>query len=188
MDFLTALWLPILVAAAAVWVASIILWAVLAPWHGPDMKKAPDPEAFDRAIASLNLPPGHYFEPQAAQGESMNAETLKARYERGPWVALTVRGARPNMGALMAGSFLVALLVCVFIAYVAFLALPRGAAFGEVFRVAGACAVLGFAFGGTTNDLWLGKPPRWFLTNAVDAVVFALITAGVFAWLWPAAV
>ena len=36
------------------------------------------------------------------------------------------------------------------------------------------------------NGIWFGKPRGWMLRDIVDAVIYAAITAGVFAWLWPA--
>jgi hypothetical protein len=179
------LWLPILLGGVFVWIASILAWAVIAPWHQPDMKRVPDHAAFEAAFRPLGLSPGHYLVPQPDSAADMKSAEYKRRYADGPWVSLTVRGARPNMGFAMLATLVVYTIVCAFVAYVCAQSLPRGAAYLEVFRVAGAAAALGFCFGGITNGIWMGKPARWVLTDLVDAAIYTCIVAGTFAWLWP---
>ena len=46
-----ALWLPILLSAIAVWVASAIIWMAM-PHHKSDFRKLPDEDAALRALTS----------------------------------------------------------------------------------------------------------------------------------------
>ncbi len=46
------LWLPILVAAVLVWIASALIWTVL-PWHKSDFSKTKDEEGIRSALKGL---------------------------------------------------------------------------------------------------------------------------------------
>jgi len=54
-----------------------------------------------------------------------------------------------------------------------------------VFRVVGTAAILGHAVGSLQDSIWKGV--RWGVTAkfVFDGVVYGLVTAGTFAWLWP---
>ncbi len=47
--------------------------------------------------------------------------------------------------------------------------------------------MLTFSVSYVPDSIWKGVP--WMVTfkNVVDGVVYGLVTAGVFGWLWPAA-
>ncbi len=61
------------------------------------------------------------------------------------------------------------------------------AAYLDVFRLTGAAAILGYAVGHFHNSIWKGQ--RWWTTVKfiVDGIIYGLVTAGTFGWLWPAA-
>ena len=54
-----------------------------------------------------------------------------------------------------------------------------------VFRVAGAAAFAGYSFGQIPNAIWWGRPWKSAFKEFADGVVYALLTAGCFGWLWP---
>ena len=56
----------------------------------------------------------------------------------------------------------------------------------SVFRIAGTVAILGYAFSNVTDSIW--KSISWGTTCkfVVDGIVYGLVTAATFAWLWPA--
>lgn len=56
MDFLIQLWAPILLSAAAVWVASAVVWMAL-PHHKNDMSPLPDEKGFVDALRAMAIPP-----------------------------------------------------------------------------------------------------------------------------------
>ena len=65
MTALTALWLPILVSAIFVFVASAIIH--MAPlWHKNDYPAPPDQDRLGDAMRPFNVPPGDYLLPRAA--------------------------------------------------------------------------------------------------------------------------
>ena len=59
---LSALWLPILLSAVLVFVASSIIHMVL-PYHKNDMLKVPNEDDVVEAVRRANVPPGDYGAP-----------------------------------------------------------------------------------------------------------------------------
>lgn len=186
MTDLLALWMPIALSGVVCFFASFVLWAAT-PWHKPDMKVFPDQDAADRAFAGLGLAPGHYAMPQPRDREDCKSEAFQDRYKRGPWLSVMVQKGMPNMGKNMALSVGVFLVISLGVAYVAGLSLSPGADYLRVFRVCGSVALLAYGFGGMINGVWFGKPMGWVVRDFVDAVIYAMLTAGFFGWLWPAA-
>jgi len=178
------LWLPVLIGAVAVFIASSIIWMAL-PYHKADIRFLPDERAFDEAIKPLDIAPGLYMFPNCASASEMKSDAFKERFERGPWGIITIMPAKPNFGLNMLKTFLSYLVICTLIAYVAGSTIPAGAEYLHVFRVCGACGLLGFCTGGLAGDFFLGKPTRFVITGLIDGVMFTLILAGVFASMWP---
>lgn len=73
----------------------------------------------------------------------------------------------------------------VFAAYIAGRALEPGAHYLEVFRFAGATAFAGYALAQWQSTIWYRRSAVTSLKNTFDGLVYALVTAGVFGWLWP---
>lgn len=181
---LLSLWLPIIASAAGVFFASFILWAAT-PWHNADIRKVPDPGAADRAVEGLALRPGFYMLPCTHDPQEMKGEEFQARFKRGPWATINVFPSQPNMGKNLGLSFATYLVISVVIAYLASSVLAPGTAYPKVFQVVGTAGVLAYTFGGIANGVWFGKPTGWVVRDIIDAAVYAMVTAGMFAWLWP---
>jgi len=77
--------------------------------------------------------------------------------------------------------------VSIVIAYAAAVALEPGAAFVDVFQLLTTIGVLTFAAGGVLGGIWFAKPARVFVTDLVEALLYAATVGLVFALLWPAA-
>ncbi|HET7871279.1 MAG TPA: hypothetical protein VFL42_02135, partial [Terriglobales bacterium] len=69
---LTALWLPILLSAVIVFVASSIIHMVL-PWHKSDYPKVANEDKLMDAVRPLAVPPGDYMVPRAASMQDMKS-------------------------------------------------------------------------------------------------------------------
>ncbi len=179
------LWMPIVVSAVIVFVASAIVWMVL-PHHKPDFKRLPNEDAFLAALRAGNVAPGQYIFPWYEPGE-MKDPAKKKRYEAGPLGVLLVWGGCPNMGRNLGLSFIFYLVVGVFVAYLASHSLPAGAEYLRVFQVTGTAAIMAYCFASIPHAIWFGKPLRSTATDLLDGVVYGLLTAGTFGWLWPAA-
>jgi hypothetical protein len=111
---------------------------------------------------------------------------MKQKYIEGPVAVVTVlRSGVPNMGTYLTQWFLFILVVSLFIAYVTAHSLPRGAEYLQVFRVVGAIGFLTYGMGQFTSSIWWGKPWKTAGKDALDGLVYGLVTAGTFGWLWP---
>ena len=53
------------------------------------------------------------------------------------------------------------------------------------FRVAGTAAFLCYAGAQPMNSIWKGNKWSTTVKNIFDGLVYALLTAGAFGWLWP---
>ena len=71
-----------------------------------------------------------------------------------------------NFGKTMTLWFLYIVVISIFVGYVTGLARPAGTPYIEVFRVAGAAAVLAYAFRTITEAIWYGKP--WKIVDQGD--------------------
>lgn len=185
---LASLWLPILLAAVFVFIASSIIHMFL-PYHRNDFSKIPDEDGVMDAIRGFNLPPGDYIFPHSGgDPEVMKSEAFREKARRGPMGMLTIFPPSDNpfaMGAQLTQWFLYCLLVSVFAAYLAGRAVPPGGDYLEVFRFAGTTAFAGYGLALLQRSIWWRQ--RWGTTlKAVfDAVIYAALTAGTFGWLWP---
>ena len=180
-----ALWLPILVSAVAVFIVSAVIHMFLG-YHNNDMRKLPDQDAIGDALRKFNIPAGTYMLPRADTPKEMRTPEFEEKFKKGPVAIMTVlAGARPSMGKSMALWFVYCLLVGVFAAYAAGRALNVGAPYLEVFRFAGFTSFVCYTVAGWQDSIWFGK--SWTLTakNTFDGLIFALLTAGFFGWLWP---
>jgi len=184
MDILPQLWLPILVSAVIVFIASSLAWMVL-PHHKKDIKTLPDEKALTEHLVKLNLAPGLYMWPGCGSGQDMKSEEYKARYAAGPWGSINILGSRPNFGRNLVLMFVFYIVVSLFVGYVAALARPAGSAFLPVFRVAGAAAILAYCAGSIPGAIFMSKPGRFVLTDLLDGLVYGLLTGATFGLLWP---
>jgi hypothetical protein len=184
-DTLVALWLPILVSAVLVFVASSLIWNVLGAhkWH---VKGLPDEAAAREALSKQAVAPGQYSIPYCPDPAMMKDPAFKEKLEKGPVAVLTVRKpGLPNMGVFLGCWFLHLLFVSWFVGLVCGQTLHRGAPYMLVFRVAAAVAFAGYSFAHVPNAIWWGRPWKSAFKEVADGLVYALLTAGTFGWLWP---
>ena len=180
---LTSLWLPILLSAVIVFVASSVIWMAL-PIHRKDWKGLPDENALLAALKKANVAPGLYMFPWCDGGKAKDAAS-KEKTASGPWGQIIVNPGPYNMGRMLSIWFLYLLLLSTFVAYVASITLHSGDPYLKVFQVTGSCALLGYGGGILPKFIWEGKPWSLFPGAMFDAVVYFLLTAGTFGWLWP---
>lgn len=181
----TALWLPILVSALFVFAASSIIHMVL-NFHRNDFRKVPDEERLTEAFRATNVTPGDYCLPFAASMDALKNPAFLDRVRRGPTVFMTVLpGREVAMGGQLAQWFVFSLVVSLFAGYVAGAALAPGADYLQVFRFVGTVAFVGYTMAFYPQSIWYKRPWMLQLKNTIDGLVYALLTAGVFGWLWP---
>jgi hypothetical protein len=181
---LTQLWLPILLSAVIVFVASAIAWMLL-PHHRTDWKRLPEEDAMLDAVRRQAAAPGQYAFPNCRTAADMKNPAIVEKWKQGPWGSIVLLGGPPNMGKALPAWFAYLLVVSLFVAYVAKHALAPGAPYLRVFQIAGAVAFLAYAGGAVPKAIWEGRPASVAVKDACDGLVYALLTAGVFGWLWP---
>jgi hypothetical protein len=181
---LPSLWLPILAAAVVVFAASSVIHMLL-PYHRNDFRSVPDEDRLQAGLREAGLEPGQYMVPRAATPKEMSDPAYQARSKAGPTALLTILPAGgSSMGRALGLWFAYVVAVSVVAAYVAGRSLEPSAPYLEVFRFAGTAAFAAYALGPWPESIWYGRPLSTTLRNTFDGVVYALLTAGVFGWLW----
>lgn len=185
MEFLTELWLPILLSAVFVFIASSIIHMAL-PYHKADVKQMAGEEAVLSAIRASGVAPGMYMFPCAGSMKEMCTPEMKAKVERGPvgWLTVLQPGGL-NMNKSLIWWFIYCLLVGVLVAYAGWYSLGHTADYLTVFRITGSAAVLGYVVGYFHESIWKGQPWSISAKFMFDGFIYALLTAGTFGWLWP---
>lgn len=184
MTGLTMLWLPILVSAVIIFLFSSVVHTML-PWHKNDFPKLPDEEAFRKAVGPMAIPPGDYMVPRPASMDDMKSAAHKEKMAQGPIVIMTVRPNGVGMQQSLVTWFFYLLFVGVIAAYVAGRALPPGTDYLHVFRFAGVTAFACYGMSLPQASIWYGKKWSTTLVSMFDALLYGLLTAGTFGWLWP---
>jgi hypothetical protein len=180
---LVDLWLPILLSAVLVFVASSVIHMVL-PWHNRDFRKLAAEDAVMDALRPFNLEPGEYVAPRPDNMAQMGSPEFKAKMARGPRFALTVLRDSSIATSLLLW-FVYGIVIAAVAAYVAGLTLPAGAAYMIVFRVTGAVAFAAYVLALWHGWIWYSSGLGATLRSTIDGLVYALLTGGTFGWLWP---
>ena len=180
-----SLLLPIVLATVLVFVASSVIHMALR-YHNVDFRPLPNEDAVAAALRQGGALPGQYLFPHCKDHKQMESPEMVRKYAEGPIGLLYLRATGP----IRLGPFLgrwVAYLLCVSaaVAYLARAELQAGSPYLSVFRLVGTACWLAYGWQGPADSIWKGKP--WAVTGKelFDGLVYASLTAGTFAWLWP---
>lgn len=185
MSLLGALWLPIVLSAVLVFIVSSVIHMVL-KYHNRDYRRLPNEDGVLAALRAGNPGPGQYILPYCADMKEMQSPEMQQKYVQGPVGVLSLRRPGvPSMGPSLLQWFLLSLVVSFFVAYLAAHTVPPGAGYLEVFRVVGVTAFLAYAAGQIPAAIWMGKPWSVAAKEVFDGLIYGLVTAGAFGWLWP---
>jgi hypothetical protein len=180
---LIGLWLPILLSAVLVFVASSIIHMALR-WHSSDFKRFTAEDAVMDALRPFDLAPGDYVAPLPESMAHMSSAEFRAKQARGPRFTLTIL-TDTSMGRNLVKWFLYSIVIALFAAYVASLTLPAGAPYMTVFRVTSTVAFASYALALWQNWIWYSRGVGYTVRTTIDGLVYALLTGGAFGWLWP---
>jgi hypothetical protein len=185
MTELSLLWLPVLLSAAIVFVVSSVIH-MLSPWHKSDYPQVPNEDKLRDAVRPLGIPPGDYMVPRAASREELRTPEFAAKMKAGPVMMLTVMPNGPwSMGRNLGLWFLYSIVVGILAAYVSGRALAVGAPYLQVFRFIGTTAFIGYSVALWQMSIWYRRAWSTTIKATVDGLIYSLLTAGVFGWLWP---
>jgi hypothetical protein len=185
MSGLLMLWLPIVLSAIIVFVASGILHMAL-PWHKNDYLKVANEDQFRSAVRPLAIPPGDYMVPRPTSRDEVRSPEFAEKMRQGPNMMMTVLPNGPiSMTKNFILWFLFTLIVSALAAFVAGSALPVGAPHMAVFHLVALTAFMAYAVALWQDSIWYAR--SWAITGraTIDGLIYALLTAGLFAWLWP---
>lgn len=181
----TALWLPILLAAVIVFFGSSLLHMVLR-YHRTDFRQLPQEPTVLSSLRDAGIARGVYMFPYVPDPKEQKKPEVQEKFRQGPVGILTVIPSGPlNMGRYLGMWFAYCLLVSFFVAYVTGSTLPPGTGYLQVFRVAGTVAFMIYGLSYISQFIWGGQPAGTTAKHVFDGLIYGLLTAGTFGWLWP---
>jgi hypothetical protein len=182
---ITSLWLPIVLSAVGVFVMSSIIHMVL-KYHQSDYQAMPGEDNVLAAMRGESVKPGYYYLPHCVDMKQLAEPEMKDKFEKGPVVFATVMpNGVPAMGKSLGLWFAFCLVVGIFVAYLCGRVFGPGTDYMTVFRYAGTVAFLGYAGSIATESIWKGQPWGTSIKHIFDGLLYSLVTAGFFGWLWP---
>lgn len=175
------LWLPIVVAAVVMFLASFVIWAVL-KYHNADYKQLADEEAARAGLKGNS--PGYYLLPFALDPKDCEKPEVKQKYEEGPIAYITMQpNGMPSMGPMMVKMVIYFLVVAILCGYMVSSTLPPEAEYLAVFRVAGTVCFIANSLAVVPESIWFGRPWSMTIKNFLDALIYAVLAGGIFGWL-----
>lgn len=185
MEFVSQLWMPILISGLVVFILSAVVWIAL-PHHKSEWQGLPNEDDVLGALGRGNPAPGLYTFPFYRDPKERENPVVKAKIEQGPVGYLTVipSGVK-GMGPMMLQAFIFNVVVACLAAYVAWHALGAGANYLPAFRIVGTVTLMAYTLAIVPESIWFGRPWRSFMLQSADALLYALVSAGIFGWLWP---
>ena len=182
---LFALVVPLILSAVIVFIASSIVHMVL-PYHHGDLKKLPREDDIQTTLRGFDIPPGNYALPCASNPSEMKHPAFLEKMKKGPVVLMTVSaGGSAGMGPALVQWFIYCLIVSLFAGYIASRALTTGAPYLAVFRFVGCSAFIAYGFSGIPSSIWYRRSWVTTIKDLFDGLLYGLLTAGTFGWLWP---
>lgn len=179
------LWIPILVAAVIVFLVSSLIQKVFT-YHRSDFRKLSSEAEVMDDLRKRNIPAGEYFFPRAFTSKEMKSEDYKAKVEKGPaGFLIIVKNAQQSLVPSLIQWFLYSIIINIFAAYISGRVLAPGAHYLEVFRIVGTVSFLSYALGMWQDSIWFFRSWTTTLKYTFDGLIYALLTAGTFGWLWP---
>ena len=182
---LTALWLPILLSAVAVFIISSIIHMFLG-YHANDFKGLPNEKEVLDDLRKHNIPEGNYSFPRATSMKDMKSPDFIEKMKQGPVGMMTIsKSGPPSMGKELFMWFIFSIIVGIFAAYVAGRACGPGANYLSVYRYVGVTAFVGYSLALLQGSIWYKRSWSATFKSMFDGLIYALFTAGFFGWLWP---
>jgi hypothetical protein len=116
----------------------------------------------------------------------MRSPEFKEKVNKGPVIVMTVMpNGQMEIGKSMALWCVYLIVVSYFAAYVSYHALPAGASYKHVFRIAGMTSFLAYAGALWQMSIWYRRSWLTTIKATIDGLIFAGLTAVTFGWLWP---
>lgn len=180
------LWAPAVASALGVWFTNSFVYAAL-PHHKSDFKSLPNETTARKALKPQNIGAGQYNIPHLPSYHDAKKPDYIRKFEEGPVAFITVlpRGMQ-SVGKGLGLSLLYYFVVSLIVAYIAASTLDASTSYAGVFRVAATTAWLAYGWAMVPEAIWYGRPWKAIVKQLADSALYALVTAAIFGWLWPA--
>lgn len=176
-----SLWQAIIASAVVVFFAGAVIWMVM-PWHKKEWHKTPDEDAVRAALKGC--PPGMYTVPNCSDQAEFKSPEMQQKFIDGPQGYITiVPSGLPKMGGKLVMMFAYNVLVAIICAYLLSRTVAAGAEYLTVFRVTGTVAFISYGVAYIQESVWFGRSWASTLKSFLDALIYAVLTGGVFGWL-----
>jgi hypothetical protein len=183
MTILLTLWLPIVLSAVFVFVASCIIHMFL-PWHTNDYVGVEQQDKVQELLRPFAIPPGDYMLPKCSTMAEMRTPEFKEKVAKGPVIIMTVLpGGGMAIGKNMLYWFLYLLVVAYGTAYVVGHSVQASSTCMAICKVAAMASFMGYCLSVWQMTIWYSRSVVTSLKTTADSLVYAAITASVFAWL-----
>jgi hypothetical protein len=181
---LASLWLPIVLSAVIVFFASFVMHMLLT-YHRSDYHQLPDEDRLLATLRAAGLKRGTYVLPYCLPKEMKTPAAIE-KYKQGPVGFLTIMpNGQPVLPKFLAQWFVFCLVVSFFTAYLGAHTIAFGSDYLAVFRVVGTVAFMAYGLGQAINSIWRGQTWTSTIKDMIDGLIYGLLTAGTFGWLWP---
>lgn len=181
---LSSLWLPILLSAVVVFVASSIIHMFLS-YHRSDYRRLADEDGIIAALRPFGMPPGDFILPHAGSPDAMKSPEFAAKVKKGPVIFMTVlRNEMPAMGSSLVQWFVYCAVVSLFAAYLTSRAVAPGAGMMPVLQFAGTSAFMGYGLALAQNSIWYKRAWSTTVKSMADSLGYGILTGLVFGWFW----
>jgi hypothetical protein len=178
------LWIPIVLSAVLVFVASSLIH-MLFKWHNSEYRKLSNEDAVRAAVRAGSAAPGQYVIPFCQEMKEMQSPEMQQKYVEGPIGFMVLRApGPPKMGGFLVKWFIYNLVAASLAGCLALHMRPAGPGPQAGF-VVGAITFFIYAGGSVPNAIWMGKPWSAALKELLDALIYGVLTGLAFAWLWP---
>lgn len=179
------LWLPIVLTAVFIFIASSLIHMVF-KWHNGDYRKLTNEDAVSAAIRAGAPSPGQYVLPHCMDMKEMQSEAMQKKYNDGPIGFLTLRpNGLPRMGPALVMWFLFTLLVAAIAAFIAITSIGLSAHPHVAAHLIGLVSLLAYGAGSIQAGIWMGKPWGSVAKDLLDGFIYAGISAMTFLYFWP---
>ena len=115
----------------------------------------------------------------------MKDPAFQDKVNAGPVGILVIGPNGDTMPKQLVLHFVYVLVISLIAGYMGSASLPAGVDYLKVFQVVGCAAFLGYSGALMLNSIWFHMTWSSTCKHALDGLVYGLLTAGVFGWLWP---
>lgn len=185
MEFLTELWLPILLSAVGVFVVSSIIH-MATPMHKSDWGHLEGEENVLKDLRAANIKPGMYMFPGAKSMQETASPEYAAKCQLGPVGNMVILPSEIfNMGKSLLCWFIYSIVIGLMTAYVANFAIQGPTDFGAVMRLTGTVSTMAYALASPPDSIWKGYSWAVSFRFVIDGILYGLTTGAIFAAMWP---